>query len=91
MAQQAAIALDIELKVLCADTGQGAGPVTPGAIKGDPDSRSDVESLAATSDVITLDHELVDLDLLRDLIADGTPVRPGPASLEAAVDIPDRV
>lgn len=86
MTQQAAIALDIELVVLCADLAQGAGPVIPGSRQGDPGDRQDVEDLARVSDIVTLDHELVDLDLLRELIDGGTPVRPGPDSLEAAVD-----
>ena len=86
MSQQAAIALDIELVVLCADMTQGAGPVVPGAIHGSPDDPNDVRSLAEKSDVVTLDHELVDLELLQQIIDAGTPVRPGPQSLGAAVD-----
>lgn len=86
MSHPAAIALDLELLVLCADMAQGAGLVVPGAVHGDPDDPDDVRSLADKSDVITLDHELVDLDLLEQLVDGGTPVRPGPHSLEAAVD-----
>ena len=48
--------------------------------------RAALRALAERCDVMTFDHEQVDLDLLLKLVAEGMAVRPGPATLEFAVD-----
>jgi len=45
-----------------------------------------MEALAACADVITFDHEQVDLAVLSQLAEHGTTVLPGVAALELAVD-----
>jgi 5-(carboxyamino)imidazole ribonucleotide synthase len=47
---------------------------------------ADLRALAARADVVTFDHEQVDLAAVRALIADGAVVRPGLQTLEMAVD-----
>ncbi len=52
------------------------------------DARDDaaLRALAERVDVITFDHELVDLDQLTRLESEGVLLRPGPGALRAAVD-----
>jgi 5-(carboxyamino)imidazole ribonucleotide synthase len=54
-------------------------------VPGRPDAEG-LARLAEVCDVLTVEHELVDLDTLRALEADGTPVRPSPDALAVAVD-----
>ena len=83
---EAASELGVETIVLAereddAATGVGSeirigSPRDPGALLG----------LAQSCDVVTFDHELVDLDAIGSLEAQGLVVRPGAAALEVAVD-----
>ena len=49
-------------------------------------ARDDEPAIATCDDVITFDHELVDLDQLTRLESEGVLLRPGPGALRAAVD-----
>ena len=55
-------------------------------IVGDARDESALRSLAGHVDVVTFDHELVDLEQLARLEAEGVLMRPGPGALRAAVD-----
>lgn len=58
-----------------------------GVVVGDyTDDARPVRRFAAGCDVITFDHEHVPTRILRDLVAEGTLVRPGPDALEHAQD-----
>jgi 5-(carboxyamino)imidazole ribonucleotide synthase len=83
---EAASALGVATVVLAAGPDdaatQVAGHVTIGAAA-DPQAIAD---LARCCDVVTFDHELVDLDGLVGLEDAGAVIRPGPRALAAAVD-----
>jgi 5-(carboxyamino)imidazole ribonucleotide synthase len=55
-------------------------------VLGSPLVEADLRALAARCDVVTFDHEQVDLAIVGALVADGAVVRPGLATLEVAVD-----
>ena len=56
------------------------------AMLGAADDERALRELAGRVDVVTFDHELVDLDLLERLEADGVVLRPSSAALRFAVD-----
>jgi 5-(carboxyamino)imidazole ribonucleotide synthase len=85
MSWQAAISLDLGLVCLGAP---GAAAVLAGAdlVEGsgyDPDA---LRALAARGDVLTFEHELVDLDAIRAMEEAGVTVRPSSTVLALAVD-----
>jgi 5-(carboxyamino)imidazole ribonucleotide synthase len=84
--QPPAMALGIELVVLVEDPSSGAGPVIPRHIVGPADSADALRALAAATDVVTVDHEVLDLGLMATLETEGVVLRPGAATLEVAAD-----
>jgi 5-(carboxyamino)imidazole ribonucleotide synthase len=74
---EAAIPLGIPVTVLAERLDDGAALVSPSVLIGRPDDRDAMLALARATDVITFDHELVDVDILRELEARGHIVRPG--------------
>ena len=85
MGWQAAISLDVGL--LCLGAAGDAAPLAGAPVMAG--SARDGEALAALagrSDVLSLEHELVDLDALARLEAEGVRVRPGTTTLRLAVD-----
>jgi 5-(carboxyamino)imidazole ribonucleotide synthase len=78
--------LGIDTVVLAESPEDGAAKVCAEVLIGHPADRSAMASLASACDVITLDHELVDLEIIGDLIAAGHPVWPAPSALIYAVD-----
>ncbi|MBW3606191.1 MAG: 5-(carboxyamino)imidazole ribonucleotide synthase [Actinobacteria bacterium] len=86
MCWQAAIGLDIDLRVLAARSDDAAATVLPNPRFGDPADPDALRRFAAACDVLTLDHELVDLATLRALEAEGCVVRPGADALRFAQD-----
>jgi 5-(carboxyamino)imidazole ribonucleotide synthase len=86
MCWQAAIGLDIDLRVLAARPDDAAATVLPGVQIGDPDDPDALRRFADRCDVLTVDHELVNLVTLRTLEADGHVVRPGADALRFAQD-----
>jgi 5-(carboxyamino)imidazole ribonucleotide synthase len=86
MAAEAASALGLSVAVLAERPDDAACAVAAEVLLGSPLVEADLRALAARSEVVTFDHEQVDLSLLRALAADGVVIRPGLATLEMAVD-----
>jgi 5-(carboxyamino)imidazole ribonucleotide synthase len=86
MAAEAASALGLSMAVLAESPDDAACAVAAEVLLGSPLVEADLRALAARSEVVTFDHEQVDLSLLRALSADGVIIRPGLATLEMAVD-----
>ncbi len=86
MMAQAAIPLGITVRVLAERADDSAARVAPQVDLGSPDDAEALRAFAAKCDVVTLDHELVDLEALEAIIDAGGVVRPGPATLEYAKD-----
>jgi 5-(carboxyamino)imidazole ribonucleotide synthase len=86
MCWQAAIGLDVDLRVLAARADDAAAAVLPDPCIGDADDPDALRRFAADCDVLTLDHELVDTATLTALVAAGTTVHPGPGALRFAQD-----
>ena len=86
MAAEAASALGLSVAVLAEHPDDAACAVAAEVLVGSPLIEADLRALAARCDVITFDHEQVDLALIRRLAADGVVVRPGLPTLEMAVD-----
>lgn len=86
MMQQAAIGLDLELRLLAASGGDSAARVIPGTTVGDERGRDDLLAFAADVDVLTFDHEHVPQPHLQALEQAGAVLRPGPRALRHAQD-----
>jgi 5-(carboxyamino)imidazole ribonucleotide synthase len=86
MAAEAASALGLSVAVLAEHPDDAACAVAAEVLLGSPLVEADLRSLAARSDVLTFDHEQVDLSILRTLAADGVVIRPGLETLEMATD-----
>jgi 5-(carboxyamino)imidazole ribonucleotide synthase len=84
MAPEAA-RLTVPLRPLVRDHGEPVARIHPDVVLGEADAEG-LKALAAACDVLTVEHELVDLDTLRELEAAGRRVRPSAATLEIAVD-----
>jgi 5-(carboxyamino)imidazole ribonucleotide synthase len=82
MAPAAKLALPV---VLLADPDDAAVPFCRELVAGRPDADG-LRRLAEACDVLTVEHELVDLDTLAALEAEGHVVRPSSATLAIAVD-----
>ncbi|HSJ27772.1 MAG TPA: 5-(carboxyamino)imidazole ribonucleotide synthase [Acidimicrobiia bacterium] len=77
MMLQEAIPLGIELRFMVDTPDDPAALVSRHHTVGSPTSVDDLMSFARTCDVLTFDHEVVDLDALVSLEADGHLLRPG--------------
>lgn len=86
MMVQAAIPLGITVRLLAARADDGAALVAPNVAVGPPDSLDALRGLAAACDVVTFDHELVDVAQLRALEAEGRCLRPSAATVAIAQD-----
>jgi 5-(carboxyamino)imidazole ribonucleotide synthase len=86
MAAEAASALGLSVAVLAEHPDDAACAVAAEVLLGSPLIEADLRALAARCDVVTFDHEQVDLAIIRRLVTDGVVVRPGLATLEMAVD-----
>src|SRR3954463_11744044 len=80
----AAIELGIELKVLAEAENSSARQAA--TMVGDYRDEATVLAFAETVDVVTFDHEHVPQPVLRELVAHGVAVRPGPHALLYAQD-----
>jgi 5-(carboxyamino)imidazole ribonucleotide synthase len=80
----AAARLDLAVTLL-ADPSDAAVPFCRDVVPGVPDGDG-LRRLAERCDVITVEHELVDLEVLAELQGAGTRVRPSPETLAVAVD-----
>ena len=86
MAGEASSALGLSMAVLASHRDDAACSVATEVVLGTPWVASDLRALAERCRVVTFDHEQVDLDLVAALVDGGVTVRPGPATLELAVD-----
>jgi 5-(carboxyamino)imidazole ribonucleotide synthase len=86
MAIQAATSLDVRVRVLAERPDDAAALVGTDVVIGSPRSRVDLAAFAAGCDVVTCDHELVDVEVLHALEAAGVVIRPGAALLALAQD-----
>ncbi|MCL2418594.1 MAG: 5-(carboxyamino)imidazole ribonucleotide synthase [Conexibacteraceae bacterium] len=85
MGWQAAISLDLQLLCLGAP-GEAAARAGAPLLEGSGYDGEALAELAARSQVLTFEHELVSLPALQELEARGVLVRPSPSVLELAVD-----
>jgi 5-(carboxyamino)imidazole ribonucleotide synthase len=86
MAGEAASALGLSMVVLAEHPDDAACEVAGEVVLGSPFVAADLRAIAGRCDVLTVDHEQVDLDLVAELAAQGAVVRPGADTLELAVD-----
>jgi 5-(carboxyamino)imidazole ribonucleotide synthase len=86
MATEAASALGLSVAVLAERPDDAACDVAAEVVLGSPFVAADLRAIAARCDVLTFDHEQVDLERVAELAAQGAVVRPGPDTLELAVD-----
>ena len=83
---EAAESVDVELHVLATSKDDCAVPTCHEASVGDAKDASALAKFAASVDVVTFDHELVDLDQIDELEKSGVVVRPSSSSLRFSVD-----
>jgi 5-(carboxyamino)imidazole ribonucleotide synthase len=83
---EAATPLDIPIRLLAASPTDGAARIWPHVEFGLPKSAEDLHRFAETVDLITFDHELVNLDAIRELEAAGKLVYPSSNALLHAQD-----
>ena len=86
MAGEAASALGLSMAVLAQRPDDAACEVAAEVVVGSPFVESELRALCERCAVVTFDHEQVDLDIVARLGAEGHVLRPGPATLEFAVD-----
>lgn len=84
MMAQAAIPLDIRIVLLAEHADDAAAQVIPDVRIGRPGNVDAMEGLAAAVDVVTFDHEVVDVDILRRLEDQGYAVSPSSATMTLA-------
>jgi 5-(carboxyamino)imidazole ribonucleotide synthase len=86
MMYQAAIPLAIPVRLLAAHDDDGAARIARDVMIGQPDSLDDLRRFAATCDIVTFDHELVEPEHLRALETEGVVLRPGAKTAAVVVD-----
>ena len=86
MTVEAASALDIPITVLSEREDDAAAKVASQVLIGTPIDPGQLWALAARCEVVTFDHELVDLDVLTALETSGVRVRPSVKALRTSVD-----
>jgi 5-(carboxyamino)imidazole ribonucleotide synthase len=86
MTHQAAIPLGLELRFLADRSSDPAAAVAPGWQLGSAMDPAALASLATDCDVVTFDHEVVDLDALDDLERTGAVLRPSASVLRIVAD-----
>jgi 5-(carboxyamino)imidazole ribonucleotide synthase len=86
MMGEAASAANVRLFVLATDMADSAVATCDDVLLGDATSAHDLRELASHVDVVTFDHELVDLAVLRELESEGVVLRPSSSALRFAVD-----
>jgi len=83
---EASLRMDLDIHVLATNADDPALRVVPCGRVGDPRDASVLRAFAEGVDVITFDHELIDIDLVRALEREGHLMRPGSQALSVAVD-----
>jgi 5-(carboxyamino)imidazole ribonucleotide synthase len=83
MTHQAALKLGITPHLLAEQIGDSAAQAAPGAIFGHPDT---LAAFAEDCEVLTFEHERLDLGLIQLIEMNGSVVRPGAKTIRAAFD-----
>lgn len=86
MTIQAAISLGLSVRVLAERPDDAAARISPGVDIGSPDDPAALRTFAHRCDVLTFDHELVDVDLVRQLESEGRSVYPSASTLALGQD-----
>lgn len=86
MMAQEAISLGIALRFLVESDAEPAAGLGSGYTRGSARSAADLGRFAAECDVVTFDHEVVDLTALHDLEAAGSVLRPGATAFATVAD-----
>jgi 5-(carboxyamino)imidazole ribonucleotide synthase len=86
MAGEAASALGLSMAVLAEHADDAACQVAAEVLLGSPFVAADLRAFTERCDVVTFDHEQVDLGIVAALSAEGAVLRPGAETLELAVD-----
>ncbi len=86
MMGEASHEVGVSITVLAASINDPAVATCDHVVLGEARDRAAIEQLSGAVDVITFDHELVDLEHLAQMEARGVPVRPSAAALRFAVD-----
>ncbi len=86
MTIQAAISLGIPIRVLATRADESAARISPCVEIGSPDDPDVLRRFARQCDVITFDHELVDVALIAELEAEEHTLYPGAATLAFGQD-----
>lgn len=81
-----AASVHVELTVLATNADDSAVATANAVVLGDACDEDALRALVEQVDVVTFDHELVDLALLARLEADGVVIRPSPGALQYSVD-----
>jgi 5-(carboxyamino)imidazole ribonucleotide synthase len=86
MTVEAASALGIPVVLLAENPGDAATEITARVLLGAPNDAGQLWALAARCDVVTFDHEHVDLEMLTTFEDAGVAVRPGVNAMRLGVD-----
>lgn len=86
MMGEAAHGANVKLTVLAEHVDDSASETSDGVVLGGPRDEAALRQLADLVDVVTFDHELVDLDVLARLENGGLDLRPSSRALRFAVD-----
>ena len=86
MTHQAAISLAVELRFLADRAHDPAASVAPGTRIGSAMSPDDLRAFAEECDVVSFDHEVVDLETLDRMEAMGVTLRPSSRTLQVVAD-----
>jgi len=86
MMGEAAHSSGVRISVLATSPDDAAVATCDDVLFGSPEDPAALHALAQRVDVMTFDHELVNLDQITELVNAGGVVRPGPAALRFAVD-----
>jgi 5-(carboxyamino)imidazole ribonucleotide synthase len=84
MTLQAAIPLDVSIRLLAASPTDGAATIWRDVLIGAPDDVAALTELAQTTSVVTFDHELVPVATLAELEVAGHAMRPSSATMALA-------
>ena len=84
MTLQAAIPLDVSIRLLAASADDGAAAIWRDVMVGAPDDVTALTELAESTSVVTFDHELVPVDTLAALEAAGHAIRPSSVTMALA-------
>jgi 5-(carboxyamino)imidazole ribonucleotide synthase len=86
MLHQAAIGIGVPLRFLADSPSDAAVQVAPAFEIGSARSAPDLARFASSCDIVTFEHELVDVEALEDLERIGAVLRPGPKTLRLVAD-----